>query len=604
LVAQILTLHIPLPHRFSTTQESMSKTALILACMSCCGHALRAQILAGRVRNTTAAGNHESPEAHKSINRSTSFAMKPLASLLLAHIPAAAFCTQYCTGKGLGNTHPESCGGPGPRPSWARNRPVQLNAIAVIGGGASGIFSAISTAEHLQANGGADTEVVVFEALGKTLTKVAISGGGRCNVMHDTSKPVETILNGYPRGKKELTGLLQRRFPPEEAKAWFTSRGVELKTEPDGRMFPVTDSSSTVINTLMEAAQRAGVKIRLRSKVLDVVREGTQFRVQLEDKQDKSLVEETFEALILATGSSPFGYNLATKLGHNLVPQVPSLFTLSTKHDIAEGGLLHDLAGLSVPHATVSFRSPQSSQKKSKLPTQEGPLLITHHGVSGPAALRLSAFEARNFHEANYRGDLTVHWAPSLGNIEEINKKLFRVTSIYPKKQITTFCPLLLRDGSTALPQRLWSAMVLSSGFTSESVWGEANKKSFRQLASKISECHLEMTGKGTFKEEFVTAGGVSLKEIDMRSMGSKCAPGLFLCGEVIDVDGVTGGYNFLNCWGTGYIAGESAAAYIQEQPMEHVPEGINEKLKGANSLRIRKNLSIKEKREEDPAHI
>jgi len=146
--------------------------------------------------------------------------------------------------------------------------------------------------------------------------------------------------------------------------------------------------------------------------------------------------------------------------------------------------------------------------------------------------------------------------------------------------------------------------MVLSSGFTSESVWGEANKKSFRQLASKISECHLEMTGKGTFKEEFVTAGGVSLKEIDMRSMGSKCAPGLFLCGEVIDVDGVTGGYNFLNCWGTGYIAGESAAAYIQEQPMEHVPEGINEKLKGANSLRIRKNLSIKEKREEDPAHI
>lgn len=419
--------------------------------------------------------------------------------------------------------------------------------IAVVGGGASGVFASIAAAEQ------ENTQVTVLEATGKTLQKVKISGGGRCNVMHDTSKSIPTILSQYPRGNKELNGLFQKRFSPTMARDWFEHRGVELKTEEDGRMFPITDSSQTIMDTLMNTALDEGVDIRMRQKVNAIVRrdEDDAFSIQFKDGS-----EEQFSAIILATGSSATGYVLAESLGHKLVSPVPSLFTFNCKHEIKEGGLLHGLSGISVPSARVSL---------SKKQFQEGPLLVTHHGLSGPAVLRLSAFGAREFKEMNYRGKVTINWDTSMDNAEQIFEELWKVTSSNPKRSVASACPL----PNNSIPRRLWSSLVSFSGFAPDSLWGNAPKKLVRKLANNLITCPIEFTGKGTFKEEFVTAGGVNLKEINMKNMESKKCPGLFLCGEIINVDGVTGGFNFLNCWGTGFVAGHGAADYCREHKIE-----------------------------------
>jgi predicted Rossmann fold flavoprotein len=448
--------------------------------------------------------------------------------------------------------------------------------IAVVGGGASGIFAAIaagtaSSSSSLTSPAASShkktrnsNQITVLEAGSATLTKVKISGGGRCNVLHDTSKAVPDLLQGYPRGKNELNGLFNSRFSPTMAQQFFEQRGVQLKTEADGRMFPTTDSSQTIIDTLLTAAEDVGVSVLTRCKVESIQKAGPTgpFRLSIVQKEGTEKVSKEVEcdAVILATGSSPIGYQLAKDLGHSLVTTVPSLFTLNAKLDVKEGALLHELSGVSVPKARVSFRFTVEGKKKKKVIEQEGPLLITHHGLSGPAALRLSAFGARDFADANYRGDVVIHWAPSLGTADQVADALWRTTTSNPKKTVATTCPLLLEDGSGAIPRRLWSSMVLQAGFTKDTVWAEASKKLVRKLATQISECPIQMTGKGTFKEEFVTAGGISLKEIDMKTMQSKVCPGLYVCGELINVDGVTGGYNFMNCWGTGYVAGTSAA--------------------------------------------
>lgn len=221
---------------------------------------------------------------------------------------------------------------------------------------------------------------------------------------------------------------------------------------------------------------------------------------------------------------------------------------------------------LSVVRTSLLTRQSVPGRKKKKSIQQEGPLLITHHGISGPATLRLSAFGAREFHDVKYKGDVTIHWAPELGTSEDITNALWQFTSLSPKRFVATSCPLMRQDGSTAaIPKRLWQAFCRESGLDEDITWAAAPKKSVRALAQMMSECVIHVTGKGVFKEEFVTAGGVSLKEIDMRTMESKSCPGLFLCGEVIDVDGITGGYNFMNCWSTGFVAGTSAAKYVTE---------------------------------------
>ncbi|KAL7574260.1 hypothetical protein ACA910_012512 [Epithemia clementina (nom. ined.)] len=482
--------------------------------------------------------------------------------------------------------------------------------IAVIGGGASGIFSAIAAAESLKSkqitepllfenlrdDDATGSMVTVLEATTATLGKVKISGGGRCNVLHDTSKPVNEILQGYPRGQKELTGILHKRFPPSTAREWFESRGVELKTESDGRMFPATDSSQTIIDTLLQAASKANVQIHYRSKVEGISicpspttsstdsgqenkeREKSQFcvTIQSRSKSDttdsdsssqtatpkRSTKELYFDAVILATGSTPAGYRIVQGLDLTFVPTVPSLFTLNAKSEVGnEDGLLNGLAGISVPFAEVAFCVPD---QKKPIQTEEGPLLITHHGLSGPAVLRMSAFGARELAKVNYKGILRINWAPHLGKVDDVFDELWQSTTLRPKKQVNKFCPLLLPDDKeSAIPRRLWSTLVQRAGFEETQTWATASKKLVRNLAMEICRCEIEITGKSTYKDEFVTAGGVSLKEIDMKAMQSKKYPGLFFCGEVVNVDGVTGGYNFLNCWSTGYVAGNSAAEFV-----------------------------------------
>eukprot|EP00547_Thalassionema_nitzschioides_P008621 CAMPEP_0194227908 /NCGR_PEP_ID=MMETSP0156-20130528/43098_1 /TAXON_ID=33649 /ORGANISM="Thalassionema nitzschioides, Strain L26-B" /LENGTH=452 /DNA_ID=CAMNT_0038960405 /DNA_START=152 /DNA_END=1510 /DNA_ORIENTATION=- len=423
--------------------------------------------------------------------------------------------------------------------------------IAVIGGGASGIFSSIQAAASV-------AEVFVFEASPKTLGKVKISGGGRCNVLHDTSKATNEILENYPRGKKELRGLYSKHWTPQDSREWFEQKGVKLKTESDGRMFPTTDKSQTIIDTLLHSAEQAGVDIRKKSKVFDITKDGIGFTVSLNDSA------EQFDSIILATGSSKAGHILAENLGHTIVDPVPSLFTLNTKPQVQEGGLLHELSGVSVPWARVSFKFTAEGKKKKQVMTQEGPLLITHRGISGPSTLRLSAFGAREFHNIDYKGDLFVHWAPELGNTEDLASQLWQYTSTIPKRAISSTCPLKLSDGSSAIPKRLWASMVTKCGFEKETKWCEAPKKKINALAIMITQCTLDITGKNTNKDEFVTAGGVPLKEVNLKTMESKVCPGLFLCGEVLDIDGVTGGFNFMGCWSTGYTAGTGATAYVK----------------------------------------
>ncbi len=459
----------------------------------------------------------------------------------------------------------------------ALNNPAKIPKIGVIGGGASGMFSAAQASAIIRQNN-VNAQVHVLEATSTLMNKVRISGGGRCNVLHDTSKPVSVLLNGYPRGKKELTGLFKKHFSPSDAEKWFRDRGVELKTEQDGRMFPITDSSQTIINCIKDSTLRHDVQINTRQKVISVEsnqqreQQGDEescgsagFTVSLRNGETKEDHQEYYDRIIIATGSNPGSYELCKNLGHNIIPPVPSLFTFNTKNQNKEGQIFHNLSGLSVQSTIVTLKMKVEGKKKKKILQQEGPLLITHHGISGPAPLRLSAFAAREFKEMNYRGDVFVHWAPEFGSATEIESLLWSMTSLAPKKKITSVCPLMDESNSSVIPKRLWSALVIESGFDGTEIWAEAKKKKVGALSRTIAEFVVDVTGKGVFKEEFVTAGGVSLKELDMKTLESKKCPGLYFCGEVIDVDGVTGGFNFMNCWATGFMAGTNSALSIVE---------------------------------------
>lgn len=480
----------------------------------------------------------------------------------------------------------------------------------------------------------AGCDVIVFEGTSKTMSKVRISGGGRCNVMHDKTKPLPQILSSYPRGNKELRGTYTKRFTPDDAYEWFTSRGVQLKTESDGRMFPITDNSQTIIDTISQAAIRVGVEVRMKEKVESVEWKETSGGDHVGDNEGKYVVkvssrspnsgereksEEHFDALILATGSFPMGHDIARSLGHKIVKPVPSLFTFGAKDLVEVGGIFHGLSGLSVPIArltlVVNEEMTSSSADKTPKPTtemeasdqtpvtkpkrkrkkkaqtivQEGPLLITHHGVSGPATLRLSAFAAREFHAAKYQCEVKIHFCPKWEEEQNVSKgsgneilmdALWEMTRLIPKRQVATGCPLFMKgakanDGDISedspksvpvIPKRLWSALVQHSDITPTTKWAEASKSMIRSLANNLSAFPLRVTSKSVFKEEFVTAGGVHLKEILMSNMESKVKPGLFMCGEVLDVDGVTGGFNFMGCWSTGFVAGEGAANFCCEE--------------------------------------
>jgi predicted Rossmann fold flavoprotein len=404
--------------------------------------------------------------------------------------------------------------------------------IVVIGGGAAGFFGAIAAAEAHP-----HTQVTLLEASAQVLAKVRVSGGGRCNVTHACFDPT-ALVQHYPRGGKALRGPLTR-FQPQDTVAWFKARGVSLKTEADGRMFPITDDSETIVECLVRSAQRAGVQIITGAAVTEVIPSAAGFTVQL--KGGKSMGGDR---ILLTSGSNPLGYRLAASLGHQIVPPVPSLFTFK----ITDPRLV-ELAGVAVPLVRVKLLV--EGQKPLE---QEGPLLITHWGVSGPAVLKLSAWGARLLHDVRYQATIQVNWLPGL-KAEELRDVLLRVKEEWVRKAIAKHCPI-------ALPQRLWQRLVESVGIEPELRWADLSKKALNLLLLELTQGQFAVQGKGIFKDEFVTCGGIPLTEVNFKTMESRCCAGLYFAGEILDVDGVTGGFNFQNAWTTGWIAGQAIGGY------------------------------------------
>lgn len=410
--------------------------------------------------------------------------------------------------------------------------------VIVIGGGAAGFFGAIACAE---ANSRA--RVTILEAGSHPLAKVRISGGGRCNVTHHCFDPGQLVQN-YPRGGRALRGAFSR-FQPQDTVKWFRDRGVKLKTEADGRMFPVTDNSVTIIDCLTKAAEKAGVIIKTNSAVSKVRKinpeqqsqKSQAFQLELRNGQQMRC-----DRLLIATGSNPLGYRWAKALGHQVEVPVPSLFTFKINDP-----RLHNLAGLSSKFAKVTLLN----SGKQKL-EQTGAVLITHWGLSAPAILKLSAWGARVLAEHKYKMTLQVNWLPNY-NQESLRAYLIGLKTEIPKKKITNYCPF-------DLPKRLWQSLVRSVGISSERIWTELTKKELNQLVAELLQGQFQINGKGVFKDEFVTCGGVRLKEVNFKTMTSKVCPDLYFAGEVLDIDGVTGGFNFQSAWTTGWLAGNGLA--------------------------------------------
>lgn len=406
--------------------------------------------------------------------------------------------------------------------------------VVVIGGGAAGFFGAIACA---QARPG--TRITLLEAGPQPLAKVRISGGGRCNVTHACFEPA-VLTQQYPRGSKALRGPFTR-FGPQDTLIWFKGHGVRLKTEPDGRMFPVTDDSATVVDCLMRTAHASGVQVRTGATVVAVERTERGFETRL--KSGEALLSD---CLLLATGSSSTGYRLAKSLGHQVEPPVPSLFTFNVLER-----QLRDLAGVATP-ARLRLAVEGSTPLE-----QTGPLLITHWGLSGPAALKLSAWGARVLHTSRYRASLQINWLPEQ-DLEGLREQLLVLKAEWARRAIHS-------SGLADLPRRLWHYLVNRAGIAPDERWAALSKPALNRLLQELTQGSYAIEGKGPFKEEFVTCGGVNLKEVDFKTMASRRCRGLYLAGEVLDVDGVTGGFNFQNAWTTAWLAGQAMAAWMSE---------------------------------------
>ena len=398
--------------------------------------------------------------------------------------------------------------------------------VIIAGGGAAGFFAAITCAEQ-----NPDARVTVCELTGNPLAKVRISGGGRCNATTATTQPQELVRN-YPRGGRELLGPFHRWGPGETA-AWFAARGAELKAEPDGRMFPVTNDAATVVDCLQRAAGAAGVTVRTRCGVQSV-RPG--FEVGLTTGESVHC-----DRILIATGGGKagVGLELARGLGHTIEPPVPSLFTFQLTDP-----RLTDLAGVAAVDVEVTVPGTRLRQR--------GPLLVTHWGMSGPAILKLSAWGARVLHDRGYRFSLAVNWIA--GRTEsQIFADLTRLRAEHPRRRVTGDNPL-------GVPQRLWERLAAAAGVEAGLVWTSASNDLLQAFARQLGGAEFAVTGKSLFKDEFVTCGGVRLDEVDFKTMESRRCPGLYFAGEVLDIDGVTGGFNFQSAWTTGWLAGSAMA--------------------------------------------
>ena len=405
--------------------------------------------------------------------------------------------------------------------------------IAVIGGGAAGFFGAINCAQVNPEN-----KVLLFEKTGKLLTKVLVSGGGRCNVTHHCFNPTE-LSKFYPRGSKQLKKPFQE-FGAQDTVNWFEKRGVKLKTEADGRMFPITDSSETIADCLLREAKNAGVEILTHTDISEMKKlENGLFEL----RSSKGKTWQVNKVLVTTGGQNkPENYEWLKALGHKIEKPVPSLFTFNVP-----GSYLKELMGISVPRAVVKI----AGQKLES----EGPLLITHWGFSGPAVLRLSAWGARLLNELNYHFNVSINWVPDFTE-ETLRAELLSYKNLHAKKIISS-------NPFFGLPQRLWKVFTEQAGISADLRWLDISNKSLNKLLETLFRANFEVRGKTTFKEEFVTCGGVALSEVNMQTMESRHLKGLYFAGEVLDIDGITGGFNFQAAWTTSFLAGQSMA---QEQ--------------------------------------
>jgi len=402
-----------------------------------------------------------------------------------------------------------------------------MKKLIVVGGGAAGYFAAINAAEL-----NTELEVVILEGSNKVLQKVKVSGGGRCNVTNACFTPNE-LIEFYPRGKKELLGPFHK-FMASDTMEWFENRGVPLKIEDDNRVFPESNSSQTIVDCFLESAKNAGVVLKTSTRVDSIKKNEDRFIV-------KTNSEEFYaDYVLIAAGSNGKVWKMAEDLGHKVVPPVPSLFTFNIKDE-----RLKDIPGISVPKASVKIIN-------SKL-KEQGPLLITHWGLSGPGILKLSAWGALELFEKEYQFEIEVNW---------FSKRFeFVVELLKSEKKKNSKKQVMLRSVFEEIPKRLWFKLVAASEISETAQWAQLSNIQLDNLANQLTRCRFKVTGKSTFKDEFVTAGGVDLKEINFKRFESKLHKNLFFAGEVLNIDAITGGFNFQNAWTGGWIVANSVCS-------------------------------------------
>ncbi|WP_417367529.1 NAD(P)/FAD-dependent oxidoreductase [Flavobacterium beibuense] len=400
--------------------------------------------------------------------------------------------------------------------------------VVIAGGGAAGFFTAINIAE-----GNPKLKIAILERGKEVLSKVRISGGGRCNVTHACFIPND-LAKFYPRGERELKGPFNR-FCSGDTIEWFEKHGVELKIEEDGRMFPVTDSSQTIIDCFLNATAGLGIQVLTGESIQNIYRAEDYWKIETQ--------KETYLSakLVMTTGSNPKMWDMMHELGHTIVPPVPSLFTFNIKDP-----RIKDLMGIS---AVASVKV-----KGTKL-NASGPLLITHWGMSGPGILRVSAWGARELFDKNYQFTLQVNWLNETG-FEECEETLWDLKQSQPKKNVVKYCPF-------DFPNRLWHSLVNAAGIPAEARWADVSKVQLLALVAQLVNGEFKVNGKSTFKEEFVTAGGIELKEVNFKTMESKIQKDLYFAGEILNIDAITGGFNFQNAWTGGYIVAQSVLEEI-----------------------------------------
>ena len=422
--------------------------------------------------------------------------------------------------------------------------------LIVIGGGAAGFYGAIHAAEFRP-----DMKIAILEQGKQVLGKVKVSGGGRCNVTHAQFNPA-LLVQAYPRGEKELRGPFST-YHPQHTVEFFKKRGISLKIEADGRMFPVSDSSQTIIDCFMDAIQNSGVELRRNSGAISITAP-----TEKSDGDPSWVVQTRSESLsakniLVATGSSPKMWSVLKGLGHRIVDPVPSLFTFNIKDPRIEG-----IPGVST-QARIHLVSREIKGKKiteaiktkaakSEGLISEGPLLITHWGMSGPAVLKLSSWGARILNDYGYRFRIKVNWMPEYHQ-QGMFSLLSEVKEVEAKKTAYRTCPV-------DIPKRLWGKLVTASGIKPDQKWADISKKQLQELAAQLTSAEFIVDGKSTFKEEFVTAGGVDLKEVNFKTFESKIHKGLYFAGEVLNIDALTGGYNFQSAWTGAYMAAMAVA--------------------------------------------